>query len=117
MTVRPIDIWRLKLLLVIVATMALIAMGGRAVAQMRQAEQLDREERRLDRKIEGLQKDLDDLKLGIERRLVRIETQMEAGVWLIAVIAGILLLGVGERAMSLIMTRRAAHAPKIGEAP
>jgi len=93
---------RIQIQLVITTCMliALVFVGGRSLAQMRQAVQSDRDERRIERKVEDLQKDQgdlkkahDDLRLDIEKRLTRIETYMYAGLWLLG---GITLAVVGQ---------------------
>lgn len=108
--------WRIKVVLTACMLSALIVIGGRSLAQMRQAsEQFDRDERRIERRVETLQKDHDDLekkhddlRLEIEKRLTKIETYMGIGLTLI----GLMFAGVvgqwGMRLVDLVSQRRAA---------
>lgn len=102
-------IWQLRVLLAGCAMAALIAVGGRTLAQMRNvSEQFDRDERRVERKVDALEKDFYALQLNNDRRLVKIETQIDNFSWLMYTVVGILLLGVGDRLLGLILKRRPA---------
>jgi outer membrane murein-binding lipoprotein Lpp len=108
-------IWKIKVLFTACMLSALILAGGRSLAQMRQAsEQFDRDERRIERRVEGLQKDFDelrklhdDLRLDIEKRLTKIETYVGIGITL----TSLLFLGVlgqlGMRLFDLVTQKRA----------
>lgn len=93
-------IWQFRLQVVVAACMfsTLIIGGGHVLGQIREAsERFDRDERRLERKLEGVQNDFeelrkkhDDLRLDIEKRLAKIETYQ--GIELS--VLGLLLAGV-----------------------
>jgi hypothetical protein len=97
---------QIKLILTACLMAALIIICGRSLGQMRQADQSDRDERRLERRVDTLQKAHDDLRLDIERRLTKIETYVTAGAWLITGIGGVLLVQLGQGLFSLIAQYR-----------
>ncbi len=113
---RPKRNWqaKIKILLNGCALAALIALGGRTLAQMRQAERDERrDERRIERKVDDLQKDHDELKLSLERRLVRLETLLTSLPdlkWLLGLIGvlqgGQLAVPLGRAARALLEQRR-----------
>lgn len=101
--------WRIKLVLTACMLSALIIFGGRSLAQIRRAsEQFDRDERRIERKVNALQKEQDDLKLSLESRLVRIETYMSLGLGLLGVLGAGVLGQWGMRLFDLLAQRRSA---------
>lgn len=113
--------WRMrqfKILFPSLALAALITVGGRSLAQMRQLDQSDREERRLERKVEALKEDYDKLQLNIERRLTAIETKMSMGVWMLSALSGVIGLHlvtlIGRGARDWVNERRAAAAKNGG---
>lgn len=118
--IRQVTIQRLEILLIVCALVLLVAAGGQALAQIQRAEQSDHEERRIERRIErrmdAAQKAHDDLRLEIERRLIKIETYVYAGIWLIG---GIYLAVIGQLVKlgrDVVLRLRAANG-KGGEAP
>jgi C4-dicarboxylate-specific signal transduction histidine kinase len=105
-SISPWRFWRLEMLTTGVLMSALILAGGRAAAQIQQVSQSDREERRVERRMDTLQRAHDDLRFEIERRLVRIETYVSAGTWLLGGI-GLAVLGqLGKGLFDLIVWRR-----------
>lgn len=109
-TQKMLRIWRLEILLLTAAMATLIAIGGGSLAQIHRAEQDDADERRVERRVDTLQKAHDDLRLEIERRLTRIETYVQAGAWLLGAIGAVLLGQLGKGLLDLIAVRRATPA-------
>src|SRR5262245_12689429 len=108
-------IWQIKVVLTACMIAGLILAGGRSLAQMREAsQQFDWDDRRIERKVETLQKETDDLKLNLETRLVRIETYMSIGLGLLGVLGAGVLGQWGMRLFDLVVQRR-AQAAKGGE--
>lgn len=109
-------IWQIKLILTACMLAALVVGGGRSLAQMRQASgQFDRDERRIERRVEGIQKDFDELRktydelrLDIEKRLTKIETYMGIGLSLLGLL-GVGVMGQwGMRLFDLLAQKRVA---------
>jgi hypothetical protein len=106
-------IWQIKVIFTACMLAAMIAAGGRSLAQMRQIEQPDRDERRIERRVDGLQKDHDELRknyedfrLDLERRLTKMETYMQIGITLIGLLFVGVLSQLGMRLFDLVTQRR-----------
>lgn len=99
-------IWQLEILLLAAAAALLIAVGGRSLAQIQRFEQNDRDDRRIERRVDTLQKSHDDLRLDIEKRLTKIETYVSAGIWLLSAIGAVMLGQLGKGLLDLIAVRR-----------
>lgn len=108
-------IWRLELLGVCLAMALLIGVGGRSLAQIHRAEQVDREERRVERRMDAMQKNHDDLRLEIEKRLTRIETYVSAGIWMLGAIGAVLLGQLGKGVLDLLALRKVAAGREEGK--
>lgn len=104
-------IWQLEVIILVFAACALIGVGGHSLAQIQRAEQAqdDRNQSRIQRQVDGLQKSHDELRLDIEKRLTKIETYAGAGLWLLGAIGAVLLGQLGKGLLDLMAARRRGH--------
>lgn len=103
---------RANLIFAGLALLSLVSVGGHSYAQMRELEMSERDERRAERRVEALQRDHDALRLNIETRLTKIETQMGIGIAMLSTLSGVigiyLVILIGKGAREWIHERRPA---------
>lgn len=109
MTLR---LWRIQVLVAGIVLSVMVLSGGRGVSQIKHAPEDGRDEHRAERRMDELQREHDHLRLDIERRLVRIETYLNALAVLITGIAVAVGGQWGVRLFDLVALRRAATIRK-----